>query len=102
MVDYVVAKENTGVYHNRRSVHMPVDVELQQRNTERFVLLIFFHFCKKDNQIIFEKYFSKIISDLSPDSNTSTDLGEFLVKSYAKQIKERNSSTGEFKLILKH
>ena len=38
MVDYVVAKENTGVYHNRRSVHMPVDVELQQRNTERFVL----------------------------------------------------------------
>ena len=40
MVDYVVAKENTGVYHNRRSVHMPVDVELQQRNTERFVLFI--------------------------------------------------------------
>ena len=98
MVDYVVAKENIGVYHDRRSVHMPVDVELQQRNTERFVLLSFFHFCKKDNQIIFEKHFSKIIFDISPDSNTSTELGDFLVKSYAKQIKERNSSTGEFKL----
>ena len=87
-----MAKENTGVYHNRRSVHMPVDVELQQRNTERFVLLII---------SVNEKHFSKIMSDLSPDSlssNTSTDLGDFLVKSYAKQIKERNSSTGEFKL----
>ena len=41
MVDYVVAKENTGVYHNRRSVHMPVDVELQQRNTERLVFVLF-------------------------------------------------------------
>merc|ERR1711936_212792 len=75
MVDYVVAKENTGVYHNRRSVHMPVDVELQQRNTE------------------------------SPDSlssNTSTDLGDFLVKSYAKQIKERNSSTANVHYYLLH
>ena len=32
MVDYVVTKENTGLYHNRRSVHMPADIELQQRN----------------------------------------------------------------------
>ena len=94
MVDYVVAKENTGVYHNRRSVHMPVDVELQQRNTERCVLFI-----------LFAKQSSKIFFHLSPDtqsSNTNTDLGDFLVKSYAKQIKERNSSTGEFKLKLKH
>ena len=43
MVDYVVAKENTGVYHDRRSVHMPVDVELQQRNTERLVLTVSLH-----------------------------------------------------------
>ena len=83
MVDYVVTKENTGLYHNRRSVHMPVDVELQQRTTERFA---FIHF-----QNIFNN-----ISILSPDSQaSSTDLGEFLVKSYAKQIKERNSSTGK-------
>ena len=40
MVDYVVTKENTGLYHNRRSVHMPVDVELQQRTTERFASFI--------------------------------------------------------------
>merc|ERR1719384_490018 len=57
---------------SRRSVHMPVDVELQQRNTE------------------------------SPDSNTSTDLGDFLVKSYAKQIKERNSSTANVHYYLLH
>ena len=36
MVDYIVTKENTGVYNKRRSVHMPVDVELQNRNTERY------------------------------------------------------------------
>merc|ERR1711936_1513447 len=70
MVDYVVTKENTGLYHNRRSVHMPVDVELQQRTTE------------------------------SPETNT--DLGEFLIKSYAKQIKERNSSTANVHYYLLH
>merc|ERR1711976_636691 len=66
MVDYIVTKENTGVYNKRRSVHMPVDVELQNRNTE---------------------------SPCSTTSNTSTDLGDFLVRSYAKQIKERNATT---------
>ena len=33
----------------------------------------------------------------SPDSqmsNSSTDLGDFLVRSYAKQIRERNATTG--------
>ena len=79
MVDYVVTKENTGLYHNRRSVHMPVDVELQQRTTERFAFFIYKRFLFKKNLF-------------SPETNT--DLGEFLVKSYAKQIKERNSSTG--------
>ena len=79
MVDYVVTKENTGLYHNRRSVHMPVDVELQQRTTERFASFIYKRFL----------FFKNL---LSPETNT--DLGEFLVKSYAKQIKERNSSTG--------
>ena len=47
-------------------------------------------------------FLSKIFSYRSPDSqssNTNTDLGEFLVKSYAKQIKERNASTGQLKLI---
>ena len=31
MVDYIVTKENTGVYNTRRSVQMPVDVDLQER-----------------------------------------------------------------------
>merc|ERR1711936_285688 len=70
MVDYVVTKENTGLYHNRRSVHMPVDVELQQRTTE------------------------------SPETNT--DLGEFLVRSYAKQIRERNATTANVHYYLLH
>ena len=32
MVDYIVTKENTGVYNTRRSVHLPVEVELLERN----------------------------------------------------------------------
>jgi len=66
MVDYIVTKENTGVYNTRKAVHLPVELELQQRRNE------------------------------SPDSqasNTSADLGDFLVRSYAKQIKERNATT---------
>ena len=35
MVDYIVTKENTGVYSSRRSVHLPVEVELQERRNER-------------------------------------------------------------------
>ena len=78
MVDYVVTKENTGLYHNRQSVHMPVDVELQQRTTERFASFISKTFLVKKKNLF------------SPETNT--DLGEFLVKSYAKQIKERNTN----------
>ena len=36
MVDYIVTKENTGVYNTRKSVHLPVEVELQQRRNERW------------------------------------------------------------------
>ena len=35
MVNYIVTKENTGVYNTRRSVQMPVDSELQERCNER-------------------------------------------------------------------
>ena len=35
MVDYIRTKENTGVYNSRRSVHMPVEVALQERCNER-------------------------------------------------------------------
>ena len=35
MVDYIRTKENTGVYNSRRSVHMPVEVALQERCQER-------------------------------------------------------------------
>ena len=36
MVDYIVTKENTGVYNTRKSVHLPVEIELQQeRSNER-------------------------------------------------------------------
>ena len=40
----------------------------------------------------------------SPDtqiSNTSTDLGDFLVRSYAKQIRERNATTGNYSTTFK-
>merc|ERR1719500_260158 len=32
MVDYIVTKENTGVYNTRKAVHLPVELELQQRS----------------------------------------------------------------------
>lgn len=35
MVDYIVTKENTGVYNTRKSVHLPVEIELQERSNER-------------------------------------------------------------------
>merc|ERR1712002_364464 len=71
MVDYIVTKENTGVYNTRRSVQMPVDVDLQERE--------------------------------SPESQTTnTDLGDFLVKSYAKQIRERNATTANVHYYLLH
>ena len=51
-----------------------------------------------DDKFSFQIQF-KIINHYwySPDSqasNTSADLGDFLVRSYAKQIKERNATTG--------
>jgi len=61
MVDYVVSKENQGVYHHSKQVHLPDTMDLVDRNA-------------------------------SPDT-PSTDLNEFLIKGYAKQIKERNSMT---------
>jgi len=74
MVDYIVTKENTGVYNTRKSVHLPVEIELQERSNE-----------SPDTQI----------------SNTSTDLGDFLVRSYAKQIRERNATTGNYSTTFK-
>jgi len=68
MVDYIVTKENTGVYNTRKSVHLPVEIELQQERSNE--------------------------SPESQMSNSSTDLGDFLVRSYAKQIRERNATTG--------
>ena len=41
MVDYIVTKENTGVYNTRKSVHLPVEVELQQRRNERWRKVFF-------------------------------------------------------------
>ena len=64
MVDYVVSKENQGVYHHSQRIQLPDTMDLVDRNT-------------------------------SPDSTGSTDLNDFLIKGYAKQIKERNSTTGE-------
>jgi len=61
MVDYVVSKENQGVYHSSQRVQLPDTMDLVDRNT-------------------------------SPESG-STDLNDFLIKGYAKQIKERNSTT---------
>jgi len=75
MVDYIVTKENTGVYNTRKSVHLPVEIELQERSNE-----------SPDTQI----------------SNTSTDLGDFLVRSYAKQIRERNATTANVHYYLLH
>ena len=42
----------------------------------------------------------QFFSPESQMSNSSTDLGDFLVRSYAKQIRERNATTGNvFKTI---
>lgn len=56
-----------------------------------------------DDKFAFQIQF-KIINHYwySPDSqasNTSADLGDFLVRSYAKQIKERNATTGQTNVI---
>ena len=78
MVDYVVTKENQGVYHNNKQVHLPDTMDLVDRNARWSKILII----------------TMIISySCSPDSG-STDLNDFLIKGYAKQIKERNSMTG--------
>merc|ERR1711915_791339 len=62
MVDYVLSKENQGVYHEHQGVHLPDTLDLTDRNK-------------------------------SPISGGSSDLNDFLIKGYAKQIKERNSTT---------
>jgi len=62
MVDYVVGKENQGIYHHSQRVHLPDTVDLVDRSA-------------------------------SPGSTGSVDLNDFLIKGYAKQIKERNSTT---------
>ena len=41
MVDYIVTKENTGVYNTRKAVHLPVELELQQRRNERWRKVFF-------------------------------------------------------------
>jgi len=76
MVDYIVTKENTGVYNTRKSVHLPVEIELQQERSNE--------------------------SPESQMSNSSTDLGDFLVRSYAKQIRERNATTANVHYYLLH
>jgi len=62
MIDYVIGKENQGVYHHSQRVQLPDTTDLVDRNA-------------------------------SPESTGSTDLNDFLIKGYAKQIKERNSTT---------
>ena len=44
---------------------------------------------RKLNSSVYQIYFT------SPESTGSTDLNDFLIKGYAKQIKERNSTTGQ-------
>merc|ERR1719356_2265717 len=63
MIDYVVGKQNQGVYHESAGVHLPDTLDLVDKKS-------------------------------SPVSSTgSSDLNDFLIKGYAQQIKERNSST---------
>ena len=47
-------------------------------------------------QLILNEFFFRRYDD---KSNANLDLDDFLVKAYAKQIKELNSSTGRPKLI---
>ena len=75
----MVTKENQGVYHNSKQVHLPDTMDLVDRNARWSKMMII--------TIIISFYFC------SPDSG-STDLNDFLIKGYAKQIKERNSMTG--------
>ena len=67
MVDYVIGKENQGVYAGRGGarVNLPTTLDLVEGRAQG-----------------------------ETELPAATDLNEFLIKGYAKQIRERNSTTG--------